>query len=235
VITILTNQHIVLTYLFTQTCPLAQQLQEVIDVLHQNSNIIAETPNFKWTIAAELLWQVTRTSQQFFNHATTPEDLQVNRRPAGTLSDIAKNLLCGYLTPAFNKPSFYIQPRKNKDQQPPHHKRTRDDRDRPTANQPRTAPNTKLLPTKCGALVSAFKTSNPDSFLPPMRNMRTALGVHTDHDISKHLGIPPQACLRYQVYGECTNTRCGRLHDNATKPAPDKHAALLAKALSRGA
>ena len=62
---------LVLQFLFRPYCPLAVGIRLCIAKLHKTHSTLANTDNFRWTIGAEILWQITKASTEFFDHKAT--------------------------------------------------------------------------------------------------------------------------------------------------------------------
>ena len=232
---VLTDQCLVLRFLFTTACPLAHELTAVIDALHDSSDLLAELPNFQWKVAAELLWQVTHETQRFFEHTALERDLALGNRPQTDLQWLANNVRRGFFQPAHNKPLLFTEPhqgKRNNEQREPPNKRPRDAK---ASDDPKTPLQviTKTLSPKCSAIVKSYREDNPRRHFPLLATVRSTLSMSTDKELAAHLGIPDGACIRYNLYGECRSRNCTRKHDQTTK-TNDKHPGLLAKLLSKG-
>ena len=217
--------------MFTPYCPLAQQLTSVIAALHANKALLAGTPNLKWTIAAEILWQVTHATQHFFEHTMTYEQLNTNNRPRVDLSWLARDIQRGTFTQSLNRPSTFIQPfnKRDRDTNSPQkqgNKRQREEK------RPKTQKEilTKMLPNSCATIIKNYRNQN--NGLPYMAQVRNKLDIVTDADLAQKLGLSSKACMRYHLFGECGRRECPNTHESNIKI--EDHTAILTKILSKG-
>ena len=66
-----------------------------------------------------------------------------------------------------------------------------------------------------------------------LSRVRTKLNLADAEAFKTHLGMAPEACMRYEFYGECNIPNCSHTHD-PTATTNGSHAEALAKALSHG-
>lgn len=230
---VIDNQRRVLEFLFTPRCPLALELNEVINALYDSSDLLAEIHNFQWKISAEIMWQLTHETQRYFEHTSTERDLMTGNRPRTDLQWLADDIRRGFFQPAQNKPSMFLQPNLKRDNRPTHAQPTKRQRDSPPSAKPPVTIHNKTLSPKCTAIIKAYRAKDQRRFFPLIAAVRTTLNVTTDTDLAKYFGIPEGACLRYNIFGECVSRTCQHKHDPATR-TNDKHPAALAKLLSKG-
>jgi len=231
VIDIVDKQTALLKCLFTDNCPLALQLDKVLFALKQYGSSLANIPNFQWDVAAEILWQLSLATTEFFDHRTVLPDLQRNFRPTADLAWLVTEIRTGRISQAGHKPEMFMAPT------PSHQPTQSTKRNRPPPTNPkptqaaRKAALTKQLPQKCMAILTNYKKDNKR--FPSIASVRRKVDAKSDDDLITKLGLRKNDCIRYNVYGECPFPDCPHVHDDKQTLKID-HAGLLAKALSKG-
>ena len=234
--------------LFTHTCPLLYPLDAIIIALGQTSPLFEQVTDYQYNVAAEILWQLTLATKQYFDNTQTYDDL-VNphtratnqQRIYASLDWIAQAIARGTIPQSLNRaPAF--QPKytdtstkrnRNKNRQPSspatndaapttaaNPKRTRFNR---YADHPDFQPHKRTLPPACATVM----TKNPRRRLPRLSDVRKLLNLNTDDELAKHLGTNTTDCLHYIFYGKCHNPLCKRNHTGSSNASA--HAALLTK------
>lgn len=82
-------QVLVLQFLFGPYCPLTRGIRLCIAKLHKAYSTLTNTANFRWTIGAKILWQITKATTEFFDHKATGTDVQTRRFPSADLQWLA--------------------------------------------------------------------------------------------------------------------------------------------------
>lgn len=228
-----------LEFLFTTNCPLAVQLRIVIRALDQDRGTLAEAGDFQWKVAAEILWQITVATQNFFNNPCSQQDHEIGRYPRPNLSRLAESIIDGTIPVSLNKAPMYCKPHQDRPRQQAdrqnggdRNKRRRNDRDgRQIQPEKRNrAPLTTQLSRECAKIMEDFTKDSPQARLPSMYQVRQVAQVADDTALAQLLGLQPSDCIKYHFYGKCSYPNCRRTH--VTKTTTEDHAKLLRKALA---
>jgi len=151
VLNVLECQVLFLQFLFGPYCPLARGIRLCIAKLHKAHSTLANTTNFRWIIGAEILWQITKATTEFFDHKATGTDVQTRRFPCANLQWLADaiNRECVICS---TRPAMLTKPSTNTPKRPERDLRERDwdhgrDRDRgENCNANGTAKRPKVTP-----------------------------------------------------------------------------------------
>ena len=230
---VLQRQHDVLYALFTPKCPLAIQLAQLLHTLDEDQGSIEESHDFRWTIAADILWQVSKATTSFFEHITTETDLTTGNLPRAPPTWLDENLSRGVIPTAINKPPLFTPPIHNP-------RRDQDKRPRPPSRYPGQPPrqtqktqptiHTQSLPQASADAIAAFQKSHPNTGLPRLAFARDVLKLDGDEAFASLLGVTMADCIRFHFYGKCGAYMCRRNHI-PTKPTKN-HATLVTKVLN---
>ena len=223
VLNVLECQVLVLQFLFGPYCPLARGIRLCIAKLHKAHSTLANTANFRWTIGAEILWQITKATTEFFDHKATEADVQARRLPSADLQWLADAIdrgcvICSTRPAMFTKPLLTTPKRSDRDRRGRDHDREGGKDRSPNAPAKRTkvtpdytGPHTRQLPTECQALLTGYTGTR----FPPMSTARKAATVDNDADLASALGVAAGECLTYAMYGKCAWRSCRRQHTTA--------------------
>jgi hypothetical protein len=246
---VIKSMRAVIHHLFTSTCPLLYPLDDIINALGRTSPLFEQLPDYQRTVSAEILWQLTLATKQYFDNTQTYTDLANPRNIEHTtltthssLAWIAQAIARGTIPQSLNRaPAF--QPRGDTSSKRQRNrgnnrdasttattntgisptdtpKRTRFNR---YADHPDFQPHKRTLPPACATIM----TSNHRRRLPRLSDVRKLLNLNTDDELAKHLGTNATDCLHYIFYGKCHNPLCKRNHTGSSNASA--HAALLAK------
>ena len=238
---VLKSMAIVLEYLFTVHCPLLIPLKKIIEALGRTSPLFEMVKDYQYTVAAEILWQITLETQKFFDDTISRADVIAGRRLEVNLHWLADSISRGSIPASINRPPAFCPPPDRKRNNDSRRDRRGTNRQLPTpsaapdtraGNTPKRSrtdpafePHTRTLNTACSAIMMKY----PRSRFPLISDVRAVGNFATDADLSKHLGVEPDDCLKYTLYGKCPSPMCRRLHRVTRTSAA--HATLLEKVL----
>jgi hypothetical protein len=233
--TVLTLQLQFLQFLFGQTCPLAFQIQQVINQLHLNMDQLRAMPTFPSTGIPWILNAINRGTAAFFGMRCSDATQETQQLPWVDLTHCRTAInQCSFNadTPV---PSFLLPPQQRKrprspnqqlQQTPRHPPRQTQQRQLPTA--PPAQPRDSAVPLAIARIVDNWKRENPQQRLPPVSKLMTA--VHQDKDsFPTQLGLTSRDCLRNAIYGSC-NPNCTRNHKSIPLAAQDSAITILTEA-----
>ena len=205
----------VLIKLFTKDCKLALGIGDVIDEMYANSAALAEYEGFQYEFGAEVLWQVTLQTAEFFETVASETDIRTQKNlPQVQLEFLKHQIRTGQLTQSSLKPAIFQKPLEKgmPRHQPGPNKRQKTE----TKKESPRIVHKKKIDSKAYAIIKAFQDGRQSKQLPPMSVCRAAAGVDTPAELATFLGLQPTDCLRYNIYGACNNPRCRMQHVERT-------------------
>jgi hypothetical protein len=197
--------------LFTGHCKFVTLLQGTLLALYGNYHAYKHMEYFGRTIGTELLFQLTRATEQLFGTATSEHQLLDG--PLLSLDfDFLVNGICNNnLNTSQSRPALFVPTPKHTRQHTPV---PRNDRIRDRGGGPQKLTNKSIvrkLPENMHKLLSEWKRKNNKSRLPSIHAIRTASNLTNDEALQLLLHLNTSTCIRYALFGN-SRSSCKREH-----------------------
>jgi len=228
-------QAILLTYLFSDNCPLATQLHQLVAALENKYTILSENPQIAAdTIIPHILQTVTVATQDFFNTNTNQTQLDnMAAMPRANLLSLIDDIRTTRLTMKIYP--LYMRPQAR--QPTPQAKR-------PPSLAPATEPPAKRnsrqqqgrkdhinhdMPPALQKIFTDWQATTKSAAPPRITQIITALRLNDPKTAVQHFGLPANSCLRYALLGACRSQTCHNYHN----PIPATHKDMAQAALQK--
>ena len=224
----------------TQWAPPAREMRRLQDALKENYTRLKEMKNFQATYGNEIIYQLCRHLQKYFDHHCTELDLQMGNFPKFNIDFLIQGIENNNLQLSYSYGPLFATA-KNPPTTPTPNDRTRNKK-RTNEGLPKPSPgagtdNGKISRAGQGCeeqkkLIKEYL--NTHEHLPKIADIRIANGYNTDKELADALGIKEGTCLVWVLYCVCKK-RCKRKDTHELNKAtykPNKAIEILKKGLS---
>ena len=194
--------------------------------------VLAGTRDFKYGMGAEIMWQVTNATTEFFNQRGTV-------RAVIDMSLIISQVRGGHDVKSQHKPKMFEPPvRKDKDGEGTK-KRNKDDWERTRADNRNKRPKAerfheRKVEAELAAAFKEWKSENRSKFWPSMSKIKQSNNCIGAEEFAKKLGVGKEDCQQYCYYGFCTFKKCTREHPKELPNFKTKEAVDMWKKTTAG-
>jgi hypothetical protein len=193
--------------------------------LYENHHAYKHFDNFSLVLGAEILFQLTRASEQFFGQATSEYQLLRGRLPTLNFDFLTNGIRNNNLNTSQSSPLFFVPTQKKPRVPPPAPHTNRDgvgnggggiNKGGAVIPPPVTpkAPNKSIIRQLCTAmstLIENWKTAHARSRMPSISDFRKASNIADDAALQELLSLNKTTCIRWALLGSCRNN-CKREH-----------------------
>ena len=243
---IILNQMAVTSSLTQWSSP-AKGIRQLIQVLRANYTRLKSMANFQQTYGNEIIYQLCRHLEKYFNTYCTEQDLIMGNFPLFNIDFLIQGIENNNLSLSYSYGPLFTSPKTA----PPastspgsrngqtRNAGTKRNNDGTTKSAPTTLPKDSGKIFRNGQGCEEQKKIIKDylkthEYVPKIADIRIANGFNTDKDLSDALGVPEGTCLVWVLYCTCKK-RCRRKGTHGfdtTKFKPTKALEILRKGLA---